>query len=87
MLSKKSGDFAYKQFRMILAGYLSKIVSRLSRSTKQLCKILEFVENNKEKLIVGGFIVDCTKQDVDPMTMGMLRMMAVFVQMESDITV
>ena len=34
-------------------------VSRLSRSTKQLCEILEFVEKNKIKLIVGTFIVDC----------------------------
>ena len=31
-------------------------VSRLSRSTKQLCEILEFVEKNKIKLIVGTFI-------------------------------
>jgi DNA invertase Pin-like site-specific DNA recombinase len=62
-------------------------VSRLSRSTKQLCEILEFVEKNKIKLIVGTFIVDCRNDDIDPMTMGMLRMMAVFVQMERDITI
>ena len=62
-------------------------VSRLSRSTKQLCEILEFVENNKIKLIVGTFIVDCRNDEIDPMTMGMLRMMAVFAQMERDITI
>ena len=62
-------------------------VSRLSRSTKQLCEILEFVERNKKKLIVGTFIVDCRGDDIDPMTMGMLRMMAVFAQMERDITI
>lgn len=62
-------------------------VSRLSRSTKQLCEILEFVERNKIKLIVGTFIVDCRGDDIDPMTMGMLRMMAVFAQMERDITI
>ncbi|MEY8434026.1 recombinase family protein [Lachnospiraceae bacterium 48-42] len=62
-------------------------VSRLSRSTKQLCEILEFVERNKIKLIVGTFIVDCRSDDIDPMTMGMLRMMAVFAQMERDITI
>lgn len=62
-------------------------VSRLSRSTKQLCEILEFVEKNKIKLIVGTFIVDCRNDDIDPMTMGMLRMMAVFAQMERDITI
>lgn len=62
-------------------------VSRLSRSTKQLCEILEFVEKNKIKLIVGTFIVDCRNDEIDPMTMGMLRMMAVFSQMERDITI
>lgn len=62
-------------------------VSRLSRSTKQLCEILEFVEKNRIKLIVGTFIVDCRNDDIDPMTMGMLRMMAVFAQMERDITI
>ena len=62
-------------------------VSRLSRSTKQLCEILEFVQDNNIKLIVGGFIVDCTGDDIDPMTMGMLRMMSVFSQMEREITI
>lgn len=62
-------------------------VSRLSRSTKQLCEILEFVEENKIKLIVGTFVVDCKNDEIDPMTMGMLRMMAVFAQMERDITI
>ena len=62
-------------------------VSRLSRSTKQLCEILEFVEKNKIKLIVGTFVVDCRNDEIDPMTMGMLRMMAVFSQMERDITI
>lgn len=62
-------------------------VSRLSRSTKQLCEILEFVEDKHIKLIVGGFIVDCTGNEIDPMTMGMLRMMSVFSQMEREITI
>lgn len=62
-------------------------VSRLSRSTKQLCEILEFVESKHIKLIVGGFIVDCTGNEIDPMTMGMLRMMSVFSQMEREITI
>lgn len=62
-------------------------VSRLSRSTKQLCEILELVEYRHLKLIVGGFIVDCTGNEIDPMTMGMLRMMSVFAQMEREITI
>ena len=62
-------------------------VSRLSRSTKQLCEILELVQDRNLKLIVGGFIVDCTGNEIDPMTMGMLRMMSVFAQMEREITI
>lgn len=62
-------------------------VSRLSRSTKQLCEILEFVQDNHMKLIVGGFVVDCTGDSVSPMTSGMLRMMSVFAQMEREITI
>lgn len=62
-------------------------VSRLSRSTKPLFEILEFVQDNHIKLIVGGFIVDCTGEEIDPMTMGMLRMMSVFAQMEREITI
>lgn len=62
-------------------------VSRLSRSTKQLCEILELVEERHLKLIVGGFVVDCTGKEIDPMTMGMLRMMSVFAQMEREITI
>lgn len=62
-------------------------VSRLSRSTKQLCEILELVERRHLKLVVGGFVVDCTGKEIDPMTMGMLRMMSVFAQMEREITI
>lgn len=58
-----------------------------SRSTKQLCEILEFAEDNHLKLIIGGFIVDCTKEDIDTVTMEIIRMMAVFAQMEREITV
>jgi DNA invertase Pin-like site-specific DNA recombinase len=44
-------------------------VSRLARSTKQLCDIIEIVKNKKLKLnILGSITVDCTSGDVDPMT-------------------
>lgn len=56
-------------------------VSRISRSTKQLCEIIELAQNKKLKLIFGGFVVDCTKE-LDPMTEGMLKMMGVFAEME-----
>lgn len=56
-------------------------VSRLTRSTKQLCEIIEFAKEKGIKLVMGNFIVDCTK-DLDPMTEGMLKMMGVFSELE-----
>lgn len=46
---------------------LATEVSRITRSTKQLCDIIEFAKKKKIKLILGSFIVDCTKE-LDPMT-------------------
>ena len=45
-------------------------VSRITRSTKQLCDIIEFAKEKHIKLVLGSFIVDCTKE-LDPMTEGM----------------
>ncbi|WP_297428690.1 recombinase family protein [Clostridium sp.] len=56
-------------------------VSRITRSTKQLCEIIEYAKNKHIKLVLGTFIVDCTK-DLDPMTEGMLKMMGVFSELE-----
>lgn len=60
-------------------------VSRITRSTKQLCEIIEFAKEKHLKLILGNFIVDCSK-DLDPMTEGMLKMMGVFSEIERNIT-
>ncbi len=60
-------------------------VSRITRSTKQLCEILELAKERKIKLILGTFIVDCTN-NLDPMTEGMLKMMGVFSELERNIT-
>ena len=56
-------------------------VSRITRSTKQLCDIIEFAKEKHIKLVLGSFIVDCTKE-LDPMTEGMLKMMGVFAELE-----
>ena len=56
-------------------------VSRITRSTKQLCEIVEFAKAKKIKLILGSLIVDCSKE-LDPMTEGMLKMMMAFLNME-----
>lgn len=59
-------------------------VSRITRSTKQLCEIIEFAKNKHIRLILGNFIVDCSKE-LDPMTEGMLKMMGVFSELERNI--
>ena len=56
-------------------------VSRITRSTKQLCDIIELAKIRKIKLILGTFIVDC-RRELDPMTEGMLKMMGVFAELE-----
>ena len=60
-------------------------VSRLTRSTKHLCEILQLVQKKHIRLIIGSFIVDCRSEDIDPMTKGMLMMWGVFAEMERDI--
>lgn len=60
-------------------------VSRITRSTKQLCEIIELAKEKSLKLVIGSFIVDCTKE-LDPMTEGMLKMMGVFSELERNMT-
>ena len=61
-------------------------VSRLTRSTKHLCEILQVIECKKLILDIGGsFRVDCSKGEMDPMTEGMVKMWGVFAEMERNI--
>lgn len=60
---------------------LATEVSRITRSTKQLCDIIELAKGKRIKLILGSFVVDCSKE-LDPMTEGMLKMMGVFAELE-----
>ncbi len=59
-------------------------VSRLTRSTKHLCEMLQMVQERHLRLIIGNFIVDCRNDEIDPMTKGMLMMWGVFSEMERD---
>lgn len=63
---------------------ISTEVSRITRSTKQLCDIIELAKAKHVKLILGTFVVDCSKE-LDPMTEGMLKMMGVFSELERNI--
>ena len=61
-------------------------VSRLTRSTKHLCEILQIVKDKKLLLNIGGsFIVNCSTGEMDPMTEGMVKMWGVFAEMERNI--
>lgn len=63
---------------------LATEVSRITRSTKQLCDIIELAKDKHIRLELGTFVVDCTKE-LDPMTEGMLKMMGVFSELERNI--
>ena len=63
-------------------------VTRITRSTKQLCDILELVEQNKIKLVIKGSItVDCTAGEIDPMTKAFLQIAGVFAELERNMIV
>lgn len=58
-------------------------VSRLSRSTKQLCEVVERVRAQRLRLqIVGSITIDCRGGDLDPMTAAFLQMAGVFSELE-----
>lgn len=60
--------------------------SRITRSTKQLVELIELVRDKKLKLILGNMVIDCTQNDIDPMTKAMLQMMGVFAELERNMT-
>ena len=61
-------------------------VSRLSRSTQQLCEIVEVIKRKKLRLIIMGSItVDCRNGDIDPMSQAFIQMSAVFSELELSI--
>lgn len=61
-------------------------LSRITRSTKDLIQILEIAKQKKLKLVLGSFEADCSSDNLDPMTEGMLKMMGVFAELEKNIT-
>lgn len=61
-------------------------VSRISRSTAHFCKIIELVKEKHIQLILGSLNVDCRDGKLDAMTEGMLKMFAVFSEIERNIT-
>lgn len=58
-------------------------VSRLARSTQQLCEIIERIREKRLRLvIVGSITLDCRDGQADPMSEAFLQMAGVFSQLE-----
>ena len=61
-------------------------VSRLSRSTQQLCEIIDTIKCKRLRLvIVGSITVDCRNGEIDPMSQAFIQMSAVFAELELSI--
>lgn len=61
-------------------------VSRLSRSTQQLCEIINIIRQKRLRLvIVGSITVDCRSGEIDPMSQAFIQMSAVFAELELSI--
>jgi len=59
------------------------LVSRLSRSTQQLCEIIDIIREKRLRLmIVGSITIDCRNGQTDPMSEAFLQMAGVFSQLE-----
>lgn len=61
-------------------------VSRLSRSTQQLCEIINIIKERRLRLeIVGSITIDCRQGEIDPMSQAFIQMSAVFAELELSI--
>lgn len=83
------GDKAKKELAMLLElaqpgdTIITLEVSRLSRSTQQLCEILDTVKAKHLRLvIVNSITVDCRKGKIDPMSQAFIQMSGVFAELE-----
>ena len=61
-------------------------VSRLTRSTKQLCDIIQLISDKGLKLVIKGSVtIDCSNGEIDPMTKSFLQMAGVFAELERNL--
>ena len=61
-------------------------VSRLTRSTQQLCEIVSVIKQKRLRLVIMGSItVDCRTGQIDPMSQAFIQMSAVFAELELSI--
>lgn len=58
-------------------------VSRLSRSTQQLCEILNMIKEKHLRLVIlNSVTIDCRNGNIDAMSMAFLQMAGVFSELE-----
>lgn len=58
-------------------------VSRLSRSTQQLCGILNIIKDKQLRLVIlNSITIDCRNRNIDAMSMAFLQMAGVFSELE-----
>ena len=61
-------------------------VSRLSRSTQQLCEIISIIKEKRMRLVIlGSITVDCRDGQIDPMSQAFIQISAVFAELELSI--
>lgn len=61
-------------------------VNRLSRSTQQLCEIINTIKDKRLRLeIIGSITIDCRTGQIDPMSQAFIQMSAVFAELELSI--
>lgn len=62
-------------------------ISRISRSTKQLCEFIAFVEKRNLRLqVLNSITIDCRAGEADAMTKAFLEISSVFAELERNLT-
>lgn len=90
VLEREHGDAKVKQnLEMLLDAaaegdtIITTEVSRLSRSTQQLCEIINVVKAKKLRLVIlGSITVDCRNGQIDPMSQAFVQMSGIFAELE-----
>ena len=93
VLEREHGDAKVKQnLEMLLDAaaegntIITTEVSRLSRSTQQLCEIINVVKAKKLRLVIlGSITVDCRNGQIDPMSQAFVQMSGIFAELELSI--
>ncbi len=78
-------DFLLEHIEPCSTLYVTE-VSRLSRSTQQLCEILNTIKEKRLRLVIlNSVTIDCRSKEIDPMSMAFLQMAGVFSELELSI--